>query len=213
MEKKTCSRCGEEKPITEFWKTISGHDPACKKCRMLRRYEQRLEKRKQLGLKTHILTNREVNEFKSQGLRYCPRCTRVLPLDYFSHTRGKKNNAPHCKDCCNDMSAKRRLTEESKLNRREYYQKRKETLKNSKLLRQYGISLAKYRELLDKQNGKCIICGKTAIDNKKDLAVDHDHKTGKIRGLLCNNCNVAVGFMQDNPDLALGINAYLKERM
>ena len=212
METKSCSKCGEEKALTEFWKTIGGYDPACKKCRMLRRYNQNRENRKASGKKIQTLTTREVQELRSQGLRYCPHCKRILNLEEFSHCRGGKNNSPHCLECNREFQKKRNLTEEAKIKHREYYQKRKESQKNAKLLRQYGISLEKYRETLDSQNGKCIICGKSETENGKMLAVDHDHKTGKVRGLLCNNCNVAVGFMQDDPSLALKINQYLVER-
>lgn len=213
METKKCNRCGIKKVLTEFWRNLNGYESLCKKCRMIRRYEQRLEKRKLEGKKTRPLTTRQVQELREQGLRYCPHCKRVLPLDNFSHTRGKKNNAPHCYECCREISEEGRNKEENRILRIEYYQNRKNYAKNQKLLRQYGITLEKYRNMLDFQKGKCIICGKTPAENKKELAVDHDHKTGKIRGLLCNNCNVAVGFLQDNHELALKIHSYLKDEV
>lgn len=57
----------------------------------------------------------------------------------------------------------------------------------------YGISIKDYENLLNKQNNKCLICGE-----EKSLYVDHDHKTGKIRGLICHACNLGLGFFRDN---------------
>ncbi|MCK9154521.1 MAG: endonuclease domain-containing protein [Paludibacteraceae bacterium] len=210
MQTQICKECGKEKPLSEFWETISGYEKMCKACRMLRRYEQRLKKRKENGQRTRTLTTREVNKLRENGLRYCPRCKRVLPLEEFSHTKGKKNNSPHCHECCSDLLLELREKEEYKNSHKEYYKQRKEQAKNRNLLIKYGISLEMYNEMLEKQDGKCAVCGKTTTENGKCLAVDHDHKTGKIRGLLCNNCNVSVGFLQDNPELALVIHEYLK---
>ena len=61
--------------------------------------------------------------------------------------------------------------------------------------KKYGITLKQYNEILTKQNGVCLLCGnKTAYKNKgRNLFVDHDHETGKIRGLLCSRCNTVIG--------------------
>lgn len=67
------------------------------------------------------------------------------------------------------------------------------------LLRQYGITIEDYDLLLKKQNGKCAICGTTEPGNRSNnFSVDHDHITGKIRGLLCNDCNRGLGLLKDN---------------
>jgi len=73
--------------------------------------------------------------------------------------------------------------------------------------KEYGLTRARYDELLAKQNGKCAICG---ADNSgvvrqngeyRRMCVDHDHKTGKLRGLLCTRCNLVLGYIKDQPDL------------
>jgi hypothetical protein len=69
----------------------------------------------------------------------------------------------------------------------------------------HGITLAQYQLLVREQDGKCAICGETDINGKR-LAVDHDHKTGKIRGLLCTKHNTALGLLGD--DLAGVKRAY-----
>lgn len=57
------------------------------------------------------------------------------------------------------------------------------------LRRKYGITLAVYNEMLKDQNNNCALCGKHKSKFKKSLAVDHNHKTGKVRGLVCFHCN------------------------
>jgi hypothetical protein len=84
----------------------------------------------------------------------------------------------------------------------------KTTRKEGNLRRTYGISIEEYGILLKKQGGRCAICGK--IPNGRDLCVDHDHKTGKIRGLLCHNCNTGIGQFQDNILLLQNTIKYLE---
>lgn len=81
----------------------------------------------------------------------------------------------------------------------------------------YGISLQEYKDLLIKQNGSCAICQKQSItiqskENKiKRLSVDHDHKTGRVRGLLCQKCNVLLGMASDNIVFLTNAIEYLKQ--
>lgn len=76
----------------------------------------------------------------------------------------------------------------------------------------FGIGVAEYNEMLRQQNGGCAICGTTdSKDSRtKHFSIDHCHATGKIRGLLCNNCNRALGGFEDSIEhLKAAIN-YLK---
>lgn len=83
-----------------------------------------------------------------------------------------------------------------------YYLANKEAFKDRKLRFSYGIGLADYNELLEKQGGGCAICGGPPRGgrSKKYFHVDHDHVTGKVRGLLCHYCNTAIGSLQENPE-------------
>ena len=67
------------------------------------------------------------------------------------------------------------------------------------LKQNYGMSLDDYNTLFQEQGGKCAICGVHQLELKQTLSVDHDHSTGQIRGLLCGNCNRALGMMKDDP--------------
>jgi hypothetical protein len=70
--------------------------------------------------------------------------------------------------------------------------------KQYQLNKRFNITTEKYNEMFLKQNGCCAICGKHQKKFKKAFAVDHCHKTGEIRGLLCSNCNRAIGYLYDN---------------
>lgn len=75
----------------------------------------------------------------------------------------------------------------------------------------FGISADEYMKMFSKQDGKCAICGTPNGVYKKSLAVDHCHKTQKIRGLLCLKCNHALGQMGDSIDLLRRAISYLEE--
>src|SRR3546814_5310518 len=66
---------------------------------------------------------------------------------------------------------------------------RKRKKRDSDLRRKYGITIEQYDELLKKQGGGCGLCGKTPEEEGKSLAVDHNHVTNEIRGVLCSYCN------------------------
>ena len=74
----------------------------------------------------------------------------------------------------------------------------------------FNITLKEYRALLKKQNGRCAICGTDKLAKTKNrLSIDHCHKTGTVRGLLCHHCNFGLGHFQDNPELLMKAIRYL----
>lgn len=73
-------------------------------------------------------------------------------------------------------------------------------------LRRYGLTKTQYQNLFVTQNGVCAICSKATI---KKLAVDHDHKTKIVRGLLCANCNIGLGHFKDDINLLAKAIGYL----
>jgi hypothetical protein len=98
---------------------------------------------------------------------------------------------------------------------RQWRSKNPDKTKNSDLKKQYGITLTDYNRMLREQSGVCAICHKpekaTKTDGKtlRDLAVDHDHNTGKVRALLCSKCNTSLGIIEEDPSLIDRIKAYL----
>jgi hypothetical protein len=78
--------------------------------------------------------------------------------------------------------------------------KYKKCMRKYILYSKYKITLAKYEIMLANQNSCCKICGRHQSELKKALGVDHDHITGKIRGLLCQKCNTGLGYMNDSSE-------------
>jgi hypothetical protein len=69
----------------------------------------------------------------------------------------------------------------------------------------YNLPPEEYQRLLERQGGRCAICRR----NDRALGVDHDHATGRVRGLLCNSCNTAIGHLNDDPVVLAAAIAYL----
>lgn len=88
--------------------------------------------------------------------------------------------------------------------------------KNYQLQYKFGITLDQYRGMLEAQNYTCAVCGKLNGTDMhrpgvtKELSVDHNHRTGQLRGLLCNDCNRAIGQLQDSPELCRKAAEYLE---
>ena len=99
---------------------------------------------------------------------------------------------------------------------KKYYKDNLEKIREYKLKLYYGITLKEYENLLKKQDELCAICKEEerTIDGRtgliKRLAVDHNHKSGKVRGLLCNRCNRVIGYLGESNDLIEKIEKYLK---
>lgn len=90
------------------------------------------------------------------------------------------------------------------------------SIRNANYKKKYGITLQEYEHMHEKQNGLCAICNRpeTMLGHKGtlvSLAVDHCHTTGKIRALLCRNCNTMLGGSRDNVDILLNAIRYLRE--
>jgi 23S rRNA G2069 N7-methylase RlmK/C1962 C5-methylase RlmI len=87
--------------------------------------------------------------------------------------------------------------------------------RNNDLKSLFGITLDQYNQMLKEQNGVCAICGKEEseidkrINRKRNLSVDHNHKTNKVRGLLCGKCNKMLGLSSDNKQILINAIEYL----
>jgi len=76
-----------------------------------------------------------------------------------------------------------------------------------RLVNTYGITLDDYNEMLHKQNNVCALCQRSDTNR---LSVDHDHETGKVRGLVCSRCNWALGVLGDTPEKLSRVVEYLR---
>lgn len=133
----------------------------------------------------------------------CKYCLENKPLEQFhKHARTKDGRQGHCKECHYDKTKKWRTENKE----------RHEHLQRSRTLAKYGITTDDYDFMLEEQNGCCAICGLHHTQHGKALIVDHNHKTGKVRGLLCRNCNVGIGALGDSFTNLINAASYLRER-
>ncbi len=139
---------------------------------------------------------------------FCSRCKRQqTPLDFWPHAGTKRGHQYWCKTCLLEARREGARRPESPNERSKY------------TLRQYGLTIEQYDALYTAQRGRCAICcadkarwEPTGLANRdKYLAVDHDHLTGRIRGLLCSPCNFAIGQMHDNPSILRAAADYLEQ--
>jgi hypothetical protein len=101
--------------------------------------------------------------------------------------------------------------EKNKERSHSFYINNKDKFWGYNLKSSYNLSVEKYNQLFVNQNGLCAICKAPVVIGKK-LVVDHCHKTGKIRGLLCYNCNNGIGNFRDNVNILSSAIKYLTEK-
>lgn len=92
----------------------------------------------------------------------------------------------------------------------EWYYANKKKFKSYEKKYKYGITEEEYQQMVVKQQGVCKICNNPPVKFKPVLYVDHDHETGKVRGLLCHFCNAGIGMLKDSPALLKRAIKYLK---
>ena len=83
-------------------------------------------------------------------------------------------------------------------------------VRNYLLIRRYGLSLVAFNSMLVGQNNYCAVCKSLEWDSRGPV-VDHDHKTGKVRGIVCGRCNRAIGLINDSHNTARLIAEYLEK--
>lgn len=114
---------------------------------------------------------------------------RIKSLDYYYRNRDKVR----------EKQNKKNSTPEAKAAARAY-----------QLMKKFGITVDRYNEMLAEQNGVCAICAGNPRGQWNRFHVDHDHNDGKIRGLLCQDCNTALGLLKDNPNLMEKAASYVR---
>jgi len=146
--------------------------------------------------------------------KQCTKCKEIKELNLFI----KKNDIASgvgsiCKTCVNKRCNAWNDRHRDKINARsrELYKNDNGTKsKNCQLKHMYGITLDQYNQMLADQQDKCAICFRKRSKSRR-LAVDHCHKTGKVRGLLCTRCNLAFGYVNENLDTILGMVDYARK--
>ena len=133
-------------------------------------------------------------------VKTCSRCHAEKPLEDFYVV--KKTGYVHaaCKRCTCDAAKAWRDANPEKF---------RKAIRNNQLQKKYGLTLEEYDALAASQDGRCAICG---WKQPSSLNVDHDHETGRVRGLLCTPCNTGLGLFGDNVALLTKATNYLSRR-
>lgn len=135
----------------------------------------------------------------------CSKCKQNKPINIFYKNKNKKDGLGNVCKFCNRLQTKEYITRQLKKD------PNFEISRNLKI--NYGISIQQYIKLSTLQKNKCVICKnvETLVLRGKlvKLAVDHCHKTGKIRGLLCSNCNKGLGLFNDDPNILYTASRYV----
>ena len=149
----------------------------------------------------------------------CTKCGKILQStpEYFYRNKNLKSGLHSwCKQCSDENVKNWLTTNKGRKTKNKISSKYKKTKKGKfakwkyDLKRYYGLSVEEYNKILESQNSSCMICGGSGV---RRMAVDHNHKTGKIRGLLCNKCNLLIGYAKDNPLILVKTIKYLEGRL
>jgi len=168
-------------------------------------------------------------KIKISNKKFCSKCKFLIHINDFYKKSGSKDGlTAACKNCVNkankvsyhkhkdkrfEWGKNYRVKHKTKLSKymKEYNQKYPNRQKNYDLIRYYGINLECYNKMFEEQSGCCAICGRHQSTITQSLGVDHNHKTGQIRELLCRNCNVALGCVNDDIEWLGSLIEYVKK--
>lgn len=165
------------------------------------------------------------------GMKFCSKCFDELPatVEFFYRDSQKKDGLrPDCKGCfdikgteyrksgrgikvhlkANNKYKKTTLGKKAERKYKatsDFKDKAKKIARRHRYKKQYGLTLKDYDKMLRQQKGKCLICDREPL--KTRLCIDHDHTSGKVRGLLCHPCNLALGRFEKFIEQ---FNAYLR---
>lgn len=122
----------------------------------------------------------------------CRKCSIEKPIEEFpiskTGTKGQIYRKPDCKPCHSENECNRNIK------------------------KRYNIDVSDYDKLLEEQGNACAICETTEPQGQGRFHIDHNHSTGEVRGLLCHNCNLGIGQLQDDPVILAEAIKYLVER-
>lgn len=139
----------------------------------------------------------------------CPTCGQTKPASEFAKDTARPDGmSSRCRLCRKRSDDLYRMKPETRQRERAYRASEQgRQVERRKRCRRFGLSVDDYEQMLAEQLGVCAICG--AAPEGKRLAIDHDHQTGRVRGLLCTFCNIALGGFRDSPELLGRAISYL----
>lgn len=202
---KTCSKCGLAKDQAQFYRRASsadGHAPWCKDCDNANR------------LKNRKATKRKRSK-KVPDTKTCRKCGELKPAKDFSIMKDSADGLySYCKQCkaamVRDYTQRNGEVVREKARKRNATPKGRLATRKSNLKQSFRMTKTQFDQTWREQGKSCAICHTRRERNEKAFAVDHDHSTGVIRGILCHRCNRALGLADDNTELLKSAATYLR---
>lgn len=189
VHSRACTKCHLVKPLDEFSRAPRGkygRKASCKACDAARHAAQHAPKPVDEEARRARYTGHR------NGQKLCPKCGAAKDRSEFHKARDGKYGPrlqTYCKPCL-------------------YVEKRR-----SALIRTYGVSVGEYDAMLAAQGGVCAICKRSERAERDGklllMPVDHDHRTGQVRGILCHACNRVIGLLGDDPGRIRAVIRYL----
>ena len=147
--------------------------------------------------------------------KVCTRCGVEKPMEDFSANKlGRGGLHARCRSCTNEARREYRARHPERHREldRAWYAANKAKFRAYNLNKLYGITIEQYEAMVEAQAGVCALCSKppTGRANGGRLHVDHDHKTGIVRRLLCHHCNRGLGCFYDDPEALRRAAAYIE---
>ena len=206
VREKLCSRCKEVKPVGRFSSYRTAKDGLCSWCK---------DCVNEHGRERSGKLNYDVDPTLRE--KHCSRCKEIKPVDQFDRQRRSRDGLQHrCKSCMKEVNAAYYLQNKDKFKayRQAWVEKNPERAREigrkRHLKKEYDLTLEEFDLLLVAQDGKCALCGEPF--NGVTPHVDHDHSTGRVRGLLCGPCNKTLGFAQECPKRLLAAAEFLRRQ-
>jgi len=183
MEKitKKCYKCQTEKDHSEFARSSSARDGLQSMCKLCN-----IERHRAIADELKPNRVRHGKYYILPTEKKCSKCREILPIDHFGMREDLKRPLSRCRSCQLEAN-------------KEYAKNNPDASRHRNLKYKYGVTKEDYDRMFKEQNGVCGICkqAETSIRSLY-LSIDHNHETGKVRGLLCRNCNSALGKLKDS---------------
>ncbi len=200
MKMKTCPKCGIEKSLDEFYKRKSRSRGVHKVRNPNQRMSHCIECCKAKYVKRVSRPKGPIIE------KVCCRCKYLKSLsEFYKDCKSRDGYASFCKQCDRDRPLRKPNKAVARVSQRRGHYRRK-----------YDMDIEDYDKLFETQDGCCAICGTIHPSRKKDVthfSVDHDHSTGEVRGLLCDQYNLGLGHFQDTSEFLQKAINYLQREV
>ena len=135
-------------------------------------------------------------------MKKCPKCKTEKPLTEFWKNKAMTDGFQcWCKDCWKVITTARRNGPNREVELRQR--------RNRHIVNKYGITIDEYESILNEQGGVCAICKQKNPTKIREMALDHNHDTGQVRGILCENCNRGLGLFKENQEYLNSAIEYL----